>query len=188
MKPATTQAKSQTQLLRELINQEVRKAIKEEMVPILLEIIKASTHTPAAPAPSRISEVAPPVNNYVGSLKPVNGYKQNPLDRQTAAPAAQQAVAADPGMELLEQTRREMLAKANLGDMSEFKALMSGASTGLNLVEDQTYPQPFITEQEQPAAPSVDRMLQTATKASKEEYVEINDVPDFSNMMKKILE
>lgn len=134
--------------LRKVIREEVKSAIKEEMVPILLEIVKARPTYTAQPAPA-----------------PVTAAKMsNPM---------------------LEETRMEMLSKLGLGDTSDFRSMMS--TTSPNFAEQQpVYQQPVIQEQLEDPSYQVNRMLMTANKSSKEEMVEINEVPDFSALMKKM--
>jgi hypothetical protein len=59
---------------------------------------------------------------------------------------------------------------------------MLSANTGnMNMFRENT----LIQQQEQQPG-DVNAMLVNAKKASKEEYVEITDVPDFSHLVKKM--
>lgn len=155
-------------VLRKLIREEVKQAIKEEMVPILLEVIKAGntpSFTPASPGTGRPN--------------------LHPLGSGTPFPHLQPST-TNMSNPILEETRREMLAKIGLGEDDEFTQMMS--KTAPTFVDNVGA---FVHE---PTHPPVDdpmaqvgKMLATARKASKEELVEITDVPDFTAIMKQIL-
>jgi hypothetical protein len=96
-----------------------------------------------------------------------------------------QAPATKMSNPMLEQTRMEMLSKLGLSDTSDFRSMMSATSP--TFAEQQfSYEQPVIQEQLEDPTYQVNKMLMTANKSSKEEMVEINEVPDFSAIMKKM--
>lgn len=148
--------------LRKVIREEVKSAIKEEMVPILLEIIKA--------------------NNTKPSTVPVT----------KPAPAQTNTATAKMSNPMLEQTRMEMLAQMGLGDATAFNSMINPSTPSLskdlisNLQSPYTPEPPLLQEQVEDPMYQVNRMLMSANKSSKEEMVEINEVPDFSAIMKKM--
>lgn len=165
----TTKKPNSLDVLRKLIREEVKQAIKEEMVPILLEVIRAG-NTPSSTPVGRV-EV---------------GYQnlQTPLGSGNPPPVHPPATSmTNP---ILEETRREMLANLGLGGQDEFSQMMSKTSpTFVDNVNAFTH-EPEQIPANDPMA-QVGRMLATARKASKEELVEITDVPDYSAIMKQIL-
>ena len=148
--------------LRKVIREEVKSAIKEEMVPILLEIIKASNIKPSTVPATKLAQVQ--TNTSTAKMS-------NPM---------------------LEQTRMEMLAQMGLGDATSFRNMINPTTPFLsedpvNTVQSSYIPAPAaLEEQVQDPMYQVNRMLMSANKSSKEEMVEINEVPDFSAIMKKM--
>lgn len=139
------------QKLRQIIREEVKNAVKEEIVPILLEVIK---HKPVLETNS-FSKAS---NSYSQTLQP-------------AVPSTSNTNS------ILEQTRREMLAQAGMPASDEYRSLLTATTSDLPL---------FTEAQSAEPVDQVNAMLATAVKSSKEENVEITNVPDFSSIMKKM--
>ena len=147
--------------LREIIRQEVRAAIKEEMVPFLMEIIK-STATGALLTEKKKS-TSPIVPSFLSGIKP----STNTVNVPKPGTPRLLFPNGNTQLDLLEETRREMIEKAGLSD-SDFI--------------QQSTTAPLLTEEN----PGVTSMIQSAGKSSREEFVEINNVPDFSKTMKRM--
>lgn len=156
-KTTTSKKPNSLEVLRKLIREEVKTAIREEMVPILLEVIKNKPLSESTvPAPVNLPFTPPTRSNTANTSNPVN---------------------------ILEETRREMLGRAGMPDADEFTTLLS-ANTGnmSSLFRETTTIAPQSSQQPK----DVSAMLSTARKSTKEENVEITDVPDFSNLVKKM--
>ena len=146
------------EVLRKLIREEVKNAIKEEMVPILLEVIKNKPSVdsrPFTPSTPMFTGTAP-VQESVNSA--VNGAAAN----------------------ILEETRLEMMRNLNMPESQEYRAILSANTTNMGMFRENT-----VMPIPEPVG-SVDAMLNTARKGSKEESVEITTVPDFTHLMKKM--
>lgn len=148
--------------LRLIVRQEVKAAIKEELVPVLLEVIKANNST----------------------VLREHSTHQQPQAVQRPAPPIPRPSTTSYGASLLEETRRQMAANLHMPENQEYRDLLTHTAP---VMHESTYAQPpaSITEEEIHHH-SVSRMIASAGKASKEEYVEIAEVPDFSSFMKKI--
>ena len=155
----TTKSTDSLGKLRQIIRQEVRAAIKEEMVPFLMEVIKSTTtgilltekkKTTPPLVPSFLSGINTTTNttNATNITRPALFSGNNQLD-------------------LLEETRREMMQHAGLSE-SDFK---------------QQSTAPLLNEED---TSGIISMIQTAGKSSKEEFVEINEVPDFTKVIKRM--
>ena len=96
-KTVTSKKPNSLEVLRKLIREEVKTAIREEMVPILLEVIKNKPITENAPV-ATFTAKTPVVPPFVGTSHAGNS----------------------PSINILEETRREMLGKA--GDLFTEKA------------------------------------------------------------------
>ena len=144
--------------LRQIIQEEVRAAIKAELTPVLLEVVKAQAGN-RAPAP--VYENTTPVQQVqpVASKPPsqhLQSYIQSLLPKNT------------PASSLLEETYREMVAGGDIVDPQLQEAL------GINTAPVDT------------PVGSVTDMLRTASKSTREEAVEVSVVPDFREIMKRI--
>lgn len=139
------------QKLRQIIREEVKNAIKEEMVPILLEVLGHKPNSKTS-FPNKVT------NSYSETLQT--------LPTNTSGVGS-----------ILEQTRREMLAQARMPDSEEYKTLINSTTNDLSLFTEEYSAEP---------AHQVNTMLSTAVKSSREENVEITNIPDFSAMIKKM--
>lgn len=156
---STTKKPNAISKLRQVIREEVRNAVKEEMVPILLEVIK-NTSKPVVEGtvPAFLQNMVP---NTPASSKP---------EQQSHFPANS----------ILEETRLEMMQAMGVPQADEYRTMLSANTGNINMFRESA---PLQQEQ---ASGDVNSMLQNAKRASKEEYVEITDVPDFSHLVKKM--
>jgi hypothetical protein len=157
---STTKKPNAISKLRQVIREEVRNAVKEEMVPILLEVIK-NTNKP-------IVEGTVPafLQNMNKASAPSSKIEQQPHSSTNS---------------ILEETRLEMMQAIGAPQMEEYRTMLSANTGNMNMFRENT----LIQQQEQQPG-DVNAMLANARKASKEEYVEITDVPDFSHLVKKM--
>jgi len=133
--------------LRQIIREEVKKAIRDEMVPLLVGVIKHGNSTVAEnKVPSYAQNLQRPINGSMNSI--------------------------------LEETRREMASAAGFPAQDEYRTLISANTANMNMFEEAVQAPQSTT--------SIDSMIATAAKSSKEEMVEITQVPDFSSIMKKM--
>lgn len=152
----TSKKPNSLEVLRKLIREEVKNAVREEMVPILLEVIKSK---PSGQT-SSFQQTATPLSN--GIAAPVT-------------PSANSGASS-----ILEETRLEMMKNLNMPESQEYRSILSANTANMSMFgESSIIPTP------EPVG-SVDAMLNTARRGSKEESVEITTVPDFSHLMKKM--
>lgn len=151
------------QKLRQIIREEVKNAIKDEMVPILLEIIKGTSKP--------LSESKPVANPSLKNWLPHNSV-------QNTAPVMNSSNVMS---NILEETRQQMLATGGMPSDDEYRTMIS-ANTG-NMSG-------MFTEQAPPSledsSAQINSMLASAGKSMREEMVEINHVPDFTALVKKM--
>lgn len=148
--------------LREIIREEVSIAVKEAIVPILLEVVKDN---------KRVVEPVKPVNIPKEEVKQL--FKQS----NSTAPVGSVS-------NILEETRREMLRSAGLDNSDEFVTMLSANTTNMQSMFRENVATPYIEPED--TSGQVNKMLASAGKSMREEYVEINDVPDFSAIMSKM--
>jgi hypothetical protein len=149
---------SQLAAFRKLIREEVRQVLREELKSFLTEVRKAT----------------PVSNNYVNTLK--EGIKKEvPKQRPKTAPV----VSSDPLQQLLAETAFGM-------DQSEYRTMLNAGSDMA-----QGFPQMFQQDSYEETRPpqvveSVTEMLANTRPATDINFVEIDTVPDFSNLMKAL--
>jgi len=149
---------SQLAAFRKLIREEVRQVLREELKSFLTEIRKpASTST-----------------SYTSTLHE-SIKKEVPKQRPRTAPV----VSSDPLQQLLAETAFGM-------DQSEYKTMLSAGSDMA-----QGFPQMFQQENYEETRPpqvveTVSEMLANTRPATDINFVEIDTVPDFSNLMKAL--
>lgn len=156
---STTKKPNAISKLRQVIREEVRNAVKEEMVPILLEVIK-NTSKPV---------VEGTVPAFLQNMKP--GTPNPKIEQQSHFPTNS----------ILEETRLEMMQAIGAPQMEEYRTMLSANTGNMGMFKENA----LMPQQEQQPG-DVNAMLVNAKKASKEEYVEITDVPDFSHLVKKM--
>ena len=155
-------------LLRKIIREEVENALKKEMPKILKEIV-ASQPMKATQANS-LKEVAiknPFQVSAPGLEKPIPGT----LNTRPFVPSQQaKFVGKDPLSQLLAETATSMGEEDNYAYGSE--DVMADGMNYFNPGESQLG--------------SVDSMLSSAVPSSQPELVQINQVPDFTDLMTKL--
>ena len=130
------------------------------MVPILLEVIKNKPITENAPV-ATFTAKTPVVPPFVGTSHAGNS----------------------PSINILEETRREMLGKAGMPDADEFTTLLSANPGNMSTMFREN---PLTSQLQSNQPKDVGSMLNSARKSTREENVEITDVPDFTNLVKKM--
>ena len=147
---------SQVDLLRKLIREEVAKAIRQEMPAILQEIQTSST-----------------TKQVIKESKPVKKAIPGTLNTQPARPTPN--FSGNPLANMLNETA---MAMSDMDDMSFSSSDIGPDSIG---VDPTSFFQP-----KQVAVGDVNGMLATARPSSDISMVQINEVPDFSDLMSKL--
>ena len=147
---------SQVDLLRKLIREEVAKAIRQEMPAILQEIQTSST-----------------TKQVIKESKPVKKAIPGTLNTQPVRPTPN--FAGNPLANMLNETA---MAMGDMDDMSFTSGDIGPDSIGID-------PTSFF-QPKQVAVGDVNGMLATARPSSDISMVQINEVPDFSDLMSKL--
>jgi hypothetical protein len=147
---------SQIDLLRKLIREEVAKAIRQEMSAILQEV-RTSTTTKEVIKESKQVKKAIPGTLNTQPARPTPNFSGNPL------------------ASLLNETAMSM---GEMDDMSFTTGNIGPDSIG---VDPTSFFQP-----KQVAVGDVNGMLSTARASSDPSMVQINEVPDFTQLMSKL--
>ena len=147
---------SQVDLLRKLIREEVAKAIRQEMPAILQEIQTSST-----------------TKQVIKESKPVKKAIPGTLNTQPVRPKPN--FAGNPLANMLNETA---MAMGDMDDMSFTSGDIGPDSIGID-------PTSFF-QPKQVAVGDVNGMLATARPSSDPSMVQINEVPDFSDLMSKL--
>ena len=147
---------SQVDLLRKLIREEVAKAIRQEMPAILQEIQTSST-----------------TKQVIKESKPVKKAIPGTLNTQPVRPKPN--FAGNPLANMLNETA---MAMDDMDDMSFTSGDIGPDSIGID-------PTSFF-QPKQVAVGDVNGMLATARPSSDISMVQINEVPDFSDLMSKL--
>jgi hypothetical protein len=147
---------SQIDLLRKLIREEVAKAIRQEM-PAILQEVRTSSTTKEVIKESKPVKKAVPLTLNTQPMRPAANFSGNPL------------------ASLLNETAMSM---GEMDDMSFNTANIGPDSIG---VDPTSFFQP-----KQVAVGDVNGMLSTARASSDPSMVQINEVPDFTQLMSKL--
>jgi len=147
---------SQIDLLRKLIREEVAKAIRQEM-PAILQEIRTSSSTKEIIKESKQVKKAIPGTLNTQPARPTPNFSGNPL------------------ASILNETAMSMV---EMDDMSFTTANIGPDSIG---VDPTSFFQP-----KQVAVGDVNSMLATARASSDPSMVQINEVPDFTQLMNKL--
>ena len=147
---------SQVDLLRKLIREEVAKAIRQEMPAILQEIQTSST-----------------TKQVIKESKPVKKAIPGTLNTQPVRPKPN--FAGNPLANMLNETA---MAMGDMDDMSFTSGDIGPDSIGID-------PTSFF-QPKQVAVGDINGMLATARPSSDISMVQINEVPDFSDLMSKL--
>ena len=147
---------SQIDLLRKLIREEVAKAIRQEM-PAILQEVRTSTTTKEVIKESKPIKKAIPLTLNTQPMRPAANFSGNPLAN------------------ILNETAMSM---GEMDDMSFNTANIGPDSIG---VDPTSFFQP-----KQVAVGDVNGMLSTARASSDPSMVQINEVPDFTQLMSKL--
>jgi hypothetical protein len=147
---------SQVDLLRKLIREEVAKAIRQEM-PAILQEIQTSSTTKQVIKESIVAKKAVPLTLNTQPVRPKPNFSGNPLAN------------------MLNETA---IAMSDMDDMSFSSSDIGPDSIG---VDPTSFFQP-----KQVAVGDVNGMLATARPSSDISMVQINEVPDFSDLMSKL--
>ena len=147
---------SQVDLLRKLIREEVAKAIRQEM-PAILQEIQTSSTTKQVIKESIVAKKAVPLTLNTQPVRPKPNFSGNPLAN------------------MLNETA---MAMSDMDDMSFSSSDIGPDSIG---VDPTSFFQP-----KQVAVGDVNGMLATARPSSDISMVQINEVPDFSDLMSKL--
>ena len=147
---------SQVDLLRKLIREEVAKAIRQEMPAILQEIQTSSTTKQVIKESKPVKKAIPGTLN-TQPVRPTPNFSGNPLAN------------------MLNETA---MAMSDMDDMSFSSSDIGPDSIG---VDPTSFFQP-----KQVAVGDVNGMLATARPSSDISMVQINEVPDFSDLMSKL--
>ena len=148
---------SQVDLLRKLIREEVAKAIRQEM-PAILQEIQTSSTTKQVIKESIVAKKAVPLTLNTQPVRPKPNFSGNPLAN------------------MLNETA---MAMSDMDDMSFSSSDIGPDSIG---VDPTSFFQP-----KQVAVGDVNGMLATARPSSDISMVQINEVPDFSALMSKMM-
>ena len=148
---------SQVDLLRKLIREEVAKAIRQEM-PAILQEIQTSSTTKQVIKESIATKKAVPLTLNTQPVRPKPNFSGNPLAN------------------MLNETAMTM------GDMDDMSFNTSDIGPDSIGVDPTSFFQP-----KQVAVGDVNGMLATARPSSDISMVQINEVPDFSDLMSKML-
>jgi hypothetical protein len=147
---------SQIDLLRKLIREEVAKAIRQEM-PAILQEVRTSSATKEVIKESKPLKKAIPGTLNTQPVRPTPNFSGNPLAN------------------MLNETAMTM---GDMDDMSFSTANIGPDSIG---VDPTSFFQP-----KQVAVGDVNGMLATARPSSDPSMVQINEVPDFTQLMSKL--
>ena len=148
---------SQVDLLRKLIREEVAKAIRQEM-PAILQEIQTSSTTKQVIKESIATKKAVPLTLNTQPVRPKPNFSGNPLAN------------------MLNETAMTM------GDMDDMSFNTSDIGPDSIGVDPTSFFQP-----KQVAVGDVNGMLATARPSSDISMVQINEVPDFSALMSKMM-
>jgi len=143
-------------ILRKLIRQEVAKAIRQEMPAILQEVRIQSTTKQVIKESKSLKKVIPGTLN-TQPVRPTPNFSGNPLAN------------------ILNETAMTM---GDVDDMSFTSGDIGPDSIGID-------PTSFF-QQKQVAVGDVNSMLSTARPSSDPSMVQINEVPDFTQLMNKL--
>ncbi len=149
---------SKLDTLRKLIREEVRAAIQEQLAEILKEAITVNSASK-----QRMTE------NSVSDIKKASAVPGT-LNTRKAALVPPQLTSNNPLNSLLSETARSM----TMNDMTSLNFNSNdvpGFGGGMSIQTDV------------PVAPSVNEMLASARPSSNMDMVEINTVPDFTELM-----
>jgi hypothetical protein len=147
---------SQVDLLRKLIKEEVVKAIRQEMPSIIKEIASSNVEKPVIKE-SKQPKMAIPGTLNTQPARPKPNFSGNPLAN------------------MLNETAMTM---SDMDDMSYNTSDIGPDSIGID-------PTSFF-QPKQVAVGDVNGMLATARPSSDISMVQINEVPDFSDLMSKL--
>lgn len=147
---------SQVDLLRKLIREEVAKAIRQEM-PAILQEIQTSSTTKQVIKESIATKKAVPLTLNTQPVRPKPNFSGNPLAN------------------MLNETAMTM------GDMDDMSFNTSDIGPDSIGIDPTSFFQP-----KQVAVGDVNGMLATARPSSDISMVQINEVPDFSDLMSKL--
>jgi len=147
---------SQVDLLRKLIKEEVVKAIRQEMPSIIKEIASSNVEKPV-------------IKESIATKKSV------PLTLNTQPVRPKPNFAGNPLANMLNETA---MAMGDMDDMSFNTSDIGPDSIGID-------PTSFF-QPKQVAVGDVNGMLATARPSSDISMVQINEVPDFSDLMSKL--
>jgi len=147
---------SQVDLLRKLIKEEVVKAIRQEMPSIIKEISSSNVEKPVIKE-SIATKKAVPLTLNTQPVRPKPNFSGNPLAN------------------MLNETA---MAMGDMDDMSFNTSDIGPDSIGID-------PTSFF-QPKQVAVGDVNGMLATARPSSDISMVQINEVPDFSDLMSKL--
>jgi hypothetical protein len=147
---------SQVDLLRKLIKEEVVKAIRQEMPSIIKEIASSNVEKPVIKE-SIVAKKAVPLTLNTQPVRPKPNFSGNPLAN------------------MLNETA---MAMGDMDDMSFNTSDIGPDSIGID-------PTSFF-QPKQVAVGDVNGMLATARPSSDISMVQINEVPDFSDLMSKL--
>ena len=147
---------SQVDLLRKLIKEEVVKAIRQEMPSIIKEIASSNVEKPVIKESKQPKRAIPGTLN-TQPVRPKPNFSGNPLAN------------------MLNETAMTM---SDMDDMSYNTSDIGPDSIGID-------PTSFF-QPKQVAVGDVNGMLATARPSSDISMVQINEVPDFSDLMSKL--
>jgi hypothetical protein len=147
---------NQVDLLRKLIREEVAKAIRQEM-PSILKEIQSSSSPKEVIKESKRPKMAVPGTLNTQPVRPTPNFTGNPLAN------------------MLNETA---MAMGDMDDMSFNTSDIGPSSIG---VDPTSFFQP-----KQVAVGDVNGMLATARPSSDPSMVQINEVPDFTDLMSKM--
>jgi hypothetical protein len=147
---------NQVDLLRKLIREEVAKAIRQEM-PTILKEIQSSSSPKEVIKESKRPKMAVPATLNTQPVRPKPNFTGNPLAN------------------MLNETA---MAMGDMDDMSFNTSDIGPDSIGID-------PTSFF-QPKQVAVGDVNGMLSTARPSSDPSMVQINEVPDFTDLMSKM--
>jgi hypothetical protein len=147
---------NQIDLLRKLIREEVVKAIRQEMPAILQEVITSSATKEVIKESKQVKKAIPGTLN-THQMRPAANFSGNPLAN------------------ILNETAMTM---GDIDDMSFTSGDIGPDSIGID-------PTSFF-QPKQVAVGDINGMLSTARPSSDPSMVQINEVPDFTQLMSKL--
>ena len=145
-------------ILRKLIREEVRAAFQEQVSEILKEAISVNSA-----ARQQITEVE----------KPKKPTPPNTLNTKVARPVAPVLSPGNPLNSLLAETAQSMISE-------DIETLSFNSNNALGFGGSQ------YIQSEPPAASSVEGMFASARPSSNLDMIQINEVPDFTNLMSNL--